>query len=99
MVLDLSIWEIISSYFTFDFLIVEGVKKLSETEKGFLLPLHLLEAGFHLSLHLFFCTVLQEYRIALGQLTNFSFFISIVYFIDYCLRNEPLLLFIFQSIY
>ncbi|KAH1047101.1 hypothetical protein J1N35_037885 [Gossypium stocksii] len=52
------------SNFAFAFDAIEGERWLSDTEEGFLLPLHLLEAGFHLSLHPFFCTVLREYEIA-----------------------------------
>ncbi|PPR84040.1 hypothetical protein GOBAR_AA36660 [Gossypium barbadense] len=49
-----------------------GTRRLSDTEGGFLLSLHVLEAEFHLPLYLFFCIVLQEYRITPGQLVGFS---------------------------
>lgn len=52
------------SNFVFDFDAIEGEKRLSDTEEGILLPLHLLEAGFYLSLHPFFFIVLHEYEIA-----------------------------------
>ncbi|KAH1114745.1 hypothetical protein J1N35_008123 [Gossypium stocksii] len=60
-------------HFAYEFSIPEGCHRLSEiTEDTFLFPLHVLEARFHLPLHPFFCNLLNDYKIAPGQLLGFS---------------------------
>ncbi|KAH1072241.1 hypothetical protein J1N35_024569 [Gossypium stocksii] len=51
-----SVCEIKLPNFAFDFEIVEGEKRLNDTKEGLLLPLHMLEASFHIPLHPFFYT-------------------------------------------
>ncbi|KAK5843034.1 hypothetical protein PVK06_005463 [Gossypium arboreum] len=55
--------------FANNFDVVEGECRLSDTIDGFILPLYLLEVGFQLLLHPFFCVVLKEYRVVPRQLT------------------------------
>ncbi|KAH1045776.1 hypothetical protein J1N35_036560 [Gossypium stocksii] len=72
MVNYLAAWGIWLPNFAYHFDIVNGERRLSDSSKGFILPLYILEAGFHLLLHHFFYTGLEEYRIAAGQLTGLS---------------------------
>ncbi|KAH1031705.1 hypothetical protein J1N35_043879 [Gossypium stocksii] len=59
-------------HFAYEFSIPKGNHSLNDTSDGdFLLPFHTLEAGFHLPLHLFFCSLLREYEIASRQLCGF----------------------------
>ncbi|KAA3458956.1 pentatricopeptide repeat-containing protein [Gossypium australe] len=75
------------------FSIPEGSHRLCETiENSFLLPLHTFEAKFHLPLHPFFCSLLKEYNVALGQLSGFNWWIVTTYFIDCSRCGEVLLL-------
>lgn len=102
MVWYLTIQGIRLSNFVFDFNFIKCERRLSDSEEGFFflfLPLHLLEAGFHLPIHLFFCRVFCENRIAQRQLAGFSWWMLIVYFIDCCIWGEPPLLCVFQNIY
>lgn len=85
--------------FAYEFSTVEGVKRLSDTDDGFLLPLHALEASFHLPLHPFFYHLFEEYGIALGQLSGFSWWDAISYYIDCYHRYKEPLLFVFQNLY
>ncbi|KAH1083844.1 hypothetical protein J1N35_023605 [Gossypium stocksii] len=69
--------------FTYEFFILEGSHRLNDTSDGkFLLPLHALEVGFHLSLYPFFCHLLKQYQI------GFSWWTIMTYFIDHCHRNK-----------
>ncbi|KAH1091916.1 hypothetical protein J1N35_019173 [Gossypium stocksii] len=82
--------------FTYQFEIVIGERCLSDSKKGFILPLYLVEAGFHLPLHPFFLAVLQE---ADGKLARalirkyrepFDFFYTIYNIPPYrCLTSTP----------
>ncbi|KAK5845331.1 hypothetical protein PVK06_001502 [Gossypium arboreum] len=47
----------------------KGSNQLSDTTDG---SMYVLEVGFHLPLHPFFYHLLDEYKIALGQLSSFS---------------------------
>ncbi|KAH1030988.1 hypothetical protein J1N35_043162 [Gossypium stocksii] len=59
--------------FSYDFSILIGAHRLSNTSNSsFLLPLHILELGFHLPLHPFFYHLFDDYRIAPNQLSSFS---------------------------
>ncbi|KAH1057138.1 hypothetical protein J1N35_035203 [Gossypium stocksii] len=79
---------------------VERSHRLCETtEHSFLLPLYALEARFHLSLHPFFCSLLKEYGIAPDQLSGFSWWIAMVYFLNCSQHGEVPLLAIFQHLY
>ncbi|KAK5811636.1 hypothetical protein PVK06_026988 [Gossypium arboreum] len=65
--------------FIYKFSILERSHRLCGTsEDSFLLSIHALEAGFHLPLHHFFCSLLKDYKIALGQLSGFSWWITMM---------------------
>ncbi|KAH1063704.1 hypothetical protein J1N35_028691 [Gossypium stocksii] len=53
---------------------------------GFLLPTHALKVGFYLPPYSFFSSLLKDYKIAPGQLSSFSWWIAMVYFIE-CSRH------------
>lgn len=110
----LTVQEIQISNFTYDFSIPEGSNCLSDTNNSsFLLPLHVIEASFHLplhpffyieasfhlSLHPFFYHLLDEYKIASGQLSGFSWWVAIMYFIEYSRHTEVSLIVVFQNLY
>ncbi|KAH1031776.1 hypothetical protein J1N35_043950 [Gossypium stocksii] len=71
----------------------------SNSSLGFILPLTLLEAGFHLFLYPFFCVVLNNYEIAPCQLSAISWWTLVAFFINYCIHNEHPLLSVFQRFY
>lgn len=49
--------------FAYNFSILERSHGLSDTNDGsFLLPIHVLEAEFHLPLNRFFCNLFQDYE-------------------------------------
>lgn len=85
--------------FTYDFRLVWGECHHSDNTESFIPPLFLLEVGFHMPFHAFFSSVLDEYGIALGQLSILSWWPLVAYFINRCLNNEPPILDIFQKIY
>ncbi|PPS03329.1 hypothetical protein GOBAR_AA17326 [Gossypium barbadense] len=59
--------------FTYEFSIPSRLHRVCEAmEDSFFLPLHVLKVGFHLPLHSFFCNLLNNYRLALGQLSDAS---------------------------
>lgn len=78
--------------FAYDFSILEGPHRLSDTsDKSFLLPFHVLEAGFYLPLNRLFYHLLQDHRIVLGQLSGFSWWLVVAYFINcYQCNKVPL---------
>lgn len=84
--------------FTYDFQQLRGCH-LSDNTRGFILPLILLEASFHLPFHPFFYSMLNEYSIAPGQLFALSWWTLVPFFIDCCIHNEPPMLGVFQKIY
>ncbi|KAH1130229.1 hypothetical protein J1N35_001607 [Gossypium stocksii] len=87
-------------HFAYEFSIPRREHSLSNTSNGgFLLLLHALEVGSHLPLHPFFCSLLHEYGIALGQLCGFSWWIVVSYFIDCLCQNKASELPDFQSLY
>lgn len=69
------------SNFTYEFSLLEGLYRLCKTiEDSFLLLLHALEVEFHLPLHLFFCSLLNDYNIAFGLflMTRNGVFLDVV---------------------
>ncbi|KAH1129605.1 hypothetical protein J1N35_000983 [Gossypium stocksii] len=74
--------------FTYHFKIFNGERHLIDSSEGLILPFYLLEVGFHLLLHPFFYTVLEEYEIMLRQLTNLYWWTLVVYFLDW-FRGDP----------
>ncbi|KAH1096889.1 hypothetical protein J1N35_013810 [Gossypium stocksii] len=85
--------------FAYEFSIVEGVQKLNDIDGGFLVPLHVLEASFHRPFHQFFYHLLKEYEIAPRQLSGFSWWVTVTYFIDCCRQEEAPLISVFQHLY
>lgn len=80
--------------FAYDFSIIEGSNRLSDTtDRNFLLPMHVLKVSFHLPLHPF-CHLLDEYNIAPRQLFGFSWWVVMAYFIE-CSRREEMSLIAF----
>lgn len=85
--------------FVYDFSIPMSLHRLSNTsDNNFLLPFHVIKVGFHLPLHHFFCHLLEDYGIAPGQLSWFSWWIAMAYFVYNCRRDEVPLI-VFQNLY
>lgn len=86
--------------FMYEFFLQEGPHRLYETtDDSFLLLMHVLEVGFHLSLHPFFYNVLNDYNIAPGQLSGFSWWLVMAYFLDCSQCGEVSMLVGFQHLY
>lgn len=76
-----------------------GSHRLCEAiDDSFLLPLHTLKVGFYLPLHHFFCTLLNDYGVALVQLSGFTWWLVMVYFLDCHQRGELPMISIFQHL-
>lgn len=67
----LAVWGIQLPNFAYEFSIVEGARRLSDIKEGFLLHLHVLDAGFHLPFHPFFYHLLEEYGISPREIVWF----------------------------
>ncbi|KAK5811640.1 hypothetical protein PVK06_026993 [Gossypium arboreum] len=65
--------EILCPNSTYDFHFVHGKCHMSDNIEGFILPLFLLEVGFNLPLHSFFCLVPNEYRSSSPSPTSCTF--------------------------
>ncbi|KAK5846120.1 hypothetical protein PVK06_002391 [Gossypium arboreum] len=75
----LPIWGIKLSNFEYEFFFSEGSHRLYETTRdSFLFSLYALEASFHLPLHLFFCSLLNDYNITPDQLLGFSWWLAMI---------------------
>ncbi|PPD83852.1 hypothetical protein GOBAR_DD19198 [Gossypium barbadense] len=64
----LAMWGIKPPHFAYEFSILSRSHRVCEaTDDSFLLPLHDIEARFHLPLHLFFCNLFKDYRCQRGE--------------------------------
>ncbi|KAH1091339.1 hypothetical protein J1N35_018596 [Gossypium stocksii] len=94
----LAVWGIKLPNFAYAFSLLEWSHRLCETTKdGFLLLMHALETRFDLPLYLFFCNLLDYYNINSGQLSCFSWWLIMTYFLNCSQRSEMKLLSSFKG--